>query len=123
MKKLILIFTVILLSGLSAFADEENPFDVSFPRFSEADVFIKSQKIVCTEKLVSIDYVISGKEKENVSAVIDCKVLGFQRLCNDIVIPLDFCIKSDGKEIPFEVYRNGSYLNAEELLYFLFRNG
>lgn len=111
MKKLITIFTLILLSSLSAFADGGNPFDVSFPVFSDADVFIKSQKIVCTEKLVSIDYVISGKEKENVSAVIDCKVLGFQRLCNDIVIPLDFCIKSDGKEIPFEVYRNGNLVD------------
>lgn len=40
MKKLITIFTLILLSSLSAFADVENPFDVSFPIFSEADVFI-----------------------------------------------------------------------------------
>lgn len=62
MKKLITIFTLILLSSLSAFADVENPFDVSFPIFSEADVFIKSQKIVCTGDHLFIDYVISANK-------------------------------------------------------------
>lgn len=110
MKKLITIFTLILLSSLSAFADVENPFDVSFPIFSEADVFIKSQKIVCTGDHLFIDYVISANVEKSVSAVINCEILGYQRCCNDFAIPKDFCIKSDGKEIPFEVYRNGNLM-------------
>ena len=111
MKKLIMIFIMILSLSVFAFANEENPFNIGCPVFSDVDVFIKSQKIICTGDHLSINYVISGKEKENVSAVIDCKALGFQRLCNDIVIPLDFCIKSKEKEIPFEVYRNGNLVD------------
>ena len=111
MKKLITIFIMILSLNVFTFANEENPFDVGYPVFSDADVFIKSQNILCTEKLVSIDYVITGKEKKSVSAVIDCKVQGLQRNCNDIVIPLDFCIISEGKEIPFEVYWNGNLVD------------
>ena len=94
----------------------QNPFEISCPVFNDESVLVKNQKIVCTEDFASIDYVISGKKKKNISAVIDCKVLGFQRLCNDILIPLDFCIKSDGKEIPFEVFLNGTL--ADKSVYY-----
>ena len=113
MKKLITIFIMILSLSVFTFANEDNPFDIGCPVFSDKDVFIKSQKIICTGDHLSINYVISGKEKKRVSAVIDCKVLGFQRIVNDIVIPLDFCLKCDGKEIPFEVYKNNELVEKE----------
>lgn len=107
------IFTLTILILFTAYGfcldynSADNPFEVSCPVFGDENVLVKRQNIVLTEDLVSIDYELSCNTSKKVSALIDCKVLGFQRLCNDILIPLDFSIKTAGKEIPFEVYLNG----------------
>ena len=119
MKHIFILSILIMLSARGFCLDEnsaQNPFEVACPVFSDEGVLVKKQRIVLTEDFASIDYVISGKKKKNIQAVIDCKVLGFQRLCNDILIPLDFCIKSGGKEIPFEVFLNGTL--ADKSVYY-----
>lgn len=84
----------------------DNPFDISELKFEEDGIVVKSQKIICTESDVIIDYCLLNTTSHSISLPIkiECKDLGFQTLRNDIIIPYAFNICMDNSIVDYDVY-------------------
>ena len=106
-----LIFTILfIISIFDCYAFDmlsgQEPFEMSSIIIKEDGIAISAQRIFCTEDGIEITYDIKNSTERKVMfpAKIECIPLGFQRIGNEIPIPLDFKILVNDAEINFDVY-------------------
>lgn len=90
-----------------------NPFNISCLKFSNESVNVIEQNIKCNEENIENEFILHNTSENNtiLKMTIECQALGSGRRGNDIVIPYDFTVYSEGSPLRFEVYKNNTLVN------------